>query len=64
MSEVVEDTRLANECEREEAVDWSCACMLLVLLPSDFESEAALGLESVFNRRSMPDTAYETGYVK
>lgn len=62
----VEDTKLAKDCEREDAVDWSCVCMLLVLLlwNSGLDSEDALGLESVFSRRRMPDTAYETGYVK
>lgn len=66
ISEVVEETRLAKDCEREEAVDWNCACMLFAPPPlvSDLDLASDLGLESVLSRRRMPDTAYETGYVK
>jgi hypothetical protein len=65
--ELVEaDTRLANEWDMEEAVDWSCDCMLLELFSNDLELPLAswLGLASVLSRRSTPDTAYEMGYVK
>jgi len=63
VSEVLEETRLANECVREDAVDWSFDCMLLalVLLLSDRLVASEAGLGSVFRRRMMPDTAYETG---
>ena len=63
MSEVLEETRLANECVREDAVDWSFDCMLLepVLLFSDLFAASEAGLGSVFKRRMIPDTAYETG---
>jgi hypothetical protein len=69
MSEVVEETRLVNDWDREDAVDWSCECMLPMLLRlwlplSDLECASNWGLVSVFSRRSMPFTAYETGYVK
>lgn len=67
MSVVFEETRLARDCEREEAVDCSCACRLamlvrlLLLLLSNFDCAPESGLESVFSRRNMPETAYETG---
>jgi hypothetical protein len=65
---VVEETKLAKDWESEDAVDWSCDDMLLVLLrlllPSDLDCTSDWGLVSVFSRRSIPDTAYETGYVK
>jgi hypothetical protein len=64
----VGDTRLARECERAEAVDCSCAgrlpILLRLLLLSDIGCAPEFGLDSVFNRRRMPETAYETGYVK
>lgn len=66
-AELVEaDTRLAKEWDREEAVDWSCDCMLLELFSIDLALPFAsrFGLESVFRRRRTPDTAYEMGYVK
>jgi hypothetical protein len=66
-AEVVDElTRLAKECDSEEAVDWSCDCMLFVLCSRDLELVfvSCLGLVSVFRRRSTPDTAYEIGYVK
>lgn len=64
-AEVVEDTRLAKEWVREEAVDWSCDCMLLVLSSMFLELPLEpFGLASVFRRRSTPETAYEIGYVK
>jgi hypothetical protein len=62
---VVEETRFANVCEREDAVDCNCDCMLPTLLRlllfSDLECASDLGLVSVFNRRMMPETAYDTG---
>jgi hypothetical protein len=62
---VVEETRFANVCEREDAVDCNCDCMLPTLLRlllfSDLDCASDLGLVSVFNRRRMPDTAYDTG---
>jgi hypothetical protein len=60
------ETRLAKEWDSDEAVDWSCDCMLLELLSTDLElpSVSDLGLASVLRRRSTPDTAYEIGYVK
>lgn len=63
MSEVEEETRLANDCEREDAVDWNCACMFPVPLPllSDLDLVSDFGLESVLSRRRIPDMAYETG---
>jgi hypothetical protein len=67
---VVEETKLVNDWEREIAVDWSCDCMLPMLLrllwlvPSDLDCASDWALLSVFSRRSMPFTAYETGYVK
>jgi hypothetical protein len=52
-------------CEREDAVDCNCDCMLPTLLRlllfSDLECASDLGLVSVFNRRMMPETAYDTG---
>jgi hypothetical protein len=68
ISEVVEETRLVNEWESEDAVDCSCDCMLPMLLrllvPSDLDCASDWGLVSVFSRRSIPLIAYETGYVK
>lgn len=68
MSTESEETRLAREWERAEAVDCSCAgslpMLFRLLLLSDFEWGPGFGLDSVFNRRRMPETAYETGYVK
>jgi hypothetical protein len=62
MSEVVEeDTRLAKDCESEDAVDWSWDCIVLLF---DLAPPRDSGLVSVLSRRMMPDTAYETGYVK
>jgi len=66
---VLEETRLANECESEEAVDWSCDCRELFeceVLSVDpaFPFAPDLGLESVFRRLNTPETAYDTGYVK
>jgi hypothetical protein len=63
------ETRLARDCEREDAVDWNCDCielLLFVLLFIALEVPFALdlGLASVFSRRITPDTAYEIGYVK
>jgi hypothetical protein len=60
------DTKLAKEWDREEAVDWSCDCMLLELFSIDLEPSWAscLGLASVLSRLSTPDTAYDMGYVK
>jgi hypothetical protein len=68
-AEVVEDeTRLAKEWERDEAVDWSCDCMVLEVWSRGvgfwFVFVSDLGLDSVFKRRSTPETAYEIGYVK
>lgn len=62
MSEVVEETRLAKDCVREDAVDRCCDVVPPLLCPLALDS--GLGLESVFSRRRMPFTAYETGYVK
>jgi hypothetical protein len=59
-AEVVDElTRLAKECDSEEAVDWSWDCMLFVLCSRDLELlfVSCLGLVSVFRRRSTPDTA-------
>ena len=62
MSDAVEeDTRLAKDCESEDAVDWSWDCIVLLF---DLVSLRDSGLESVLSRRMMPETAYETGYVK
>lgn len=36
----------------------------LLPLPRDLAMASALGPESVFRRRRIPETAYETGYVK
>jgi hypothetical protein len=61
ISEVVEETRLANVFEREEAVDCNCDCtlpmLLRLLLFSDLDCASDLGLVSVFSRRRMPETA-------
>lgn len=61
MSEVVEETRFANVCESEDAVDCNWAWMLLALLRlllfSDLDCASDLGMASVFNRRRMPETA-------
>lgn len=56
---VVEFTKLAKEWDKEDAVDCSCDCMLLVLFSTDLELPFAscLGLVSVLRRRSTPDTA-------
>jgi hypothetical protein len=52
------ETRLASDCERDDAVAANCDCLL-------FWFGGGLGvlseLVSVFRRRKMPDTAYETG---
>lgn len=66
MSEGVEETKLAMECDKEEAVDCSCDGILLTMLapPSVRACVFDLGLASVLSRRKMPETAYETGYVK
>ena len=65
-AEVFEDTKLAKEWEREEAVDWSCDCIVLLVfkwssVDLEFAFTPDLGLDSVFKRRSTPDTAYEIG---
>jgi hypothetical protein len=62
-ADVLEETKLAKEWDREEAVDWSCDWMLLVLLSGLPKLPLASGLAppSVFRRRSTPDTAYEMG---
>lgn len=61
----VDDTRLAKECDNEDAVDCSEDCMVFVLLFAPSAREVFVpGLDSVFRRRKMPETAYETGYVK
>lgn len=61
-----DDTKLAKEWDREEAVDCSCDCMLLELSSTflGLPLVPCFGLASVFRRRSTPDTAYEIGYVK
>jgi hypothetical protein len=62
---VGDETRLAKDWEREEAVDWSCDCMLIGWLSSDLGTFAFVwGLESVLSRRRTPETAYDIGYVK
>jgi hypothetical protein len=53
------DTKLASELERDVAVAAICDCRLFWL--SGVELGGASGLVSVFRRRKMPDTAYETG---
>jgi hypothetical protein len=55
--------RLASDCEREFAVEASCDCRLFGI-SFTVVFVVAGGLASEFNRRSMPPTAYETGYVK
>jgi hypothetical protein len=52
-ADVLGETKLAKEWDSEEAVDWSCDCMLFVL-PSGLPR---FSLASVFRRRSTPDTA-------
>jgi hypothetical protein len=65
-ADALEGSRLAKECDRDEAVDWSWDCMLFMLLSALPMFPLAFGLlpASVFRRRSTPETAYDMGYVK
>jgi hypothetical protein len=62
-ADVLEETRLAKECDSDEAVDWSWAWMLFALVSALPMFPLAFGLSpaSVFRRRSTPDTAYDMG---